>query len=146
MSLVTGTAMPIRPHVLRTIAHAELEKIFPGQARDVREELVTSLVRQWTTYEGRAGLFTVPVHYWLSVVEVEGSVHAGTEVLPGTLKQHLGSWGILDRDLPHVVHELSVAQSATFINGEGLTVRVQADPRDHTFRFEEVSDEEEDEA
>lgn len=133
--------MPIKPHILRAIAHAELEKVFPGQASAAREELVTSVVRQWTTYGGNAGVFTLHVHYYLTVEQIGTQVRAGTEVLPGLLKQHLAPWGVVDRDLPGIVHELSVTQSATFVNLDGLTVRVTSDPRDHTFRFEEVPDE-----
>lgn len=40
-----------------------------------------------------------------------------------------------------IVHQLTVAQSATFVNAEGVTVRVSAEPKEHTFRFEEVKDE-----
>lgn len=132
--------MAIKPHILRAIAEAELEKIFPGQARAAREELVTSVVRQWTTYDGNAGVFLLSVHYYLTVQQRGGQVLAGTEVLPGTLKQHLAPWGVVERDLPGIVHDLSVAQNATFVNTDGLTVRVHSDPRDHTFRFEEVPD------
>lgn len=132
--------MSIKPHILRSIANAELEKIFPGQARDPREELVTSVVRQWTTYDGNAGIFTIPIHYYLTVQQRTGKVLAGTEVMPGTLKQILAKWGVVERDLPRVVWDLSIAQMALLVNNEGITVRVTSDPRDHTFRFEEVRD------
>jgi hypothetical protein len=39
-----------------------------------------------------------------------------------------------------IAGDLSVAQTALFVNDEGVTVRVTSDPRDHTFRFEEVPD------
>lgn len=133
--------MSIKPHLLRAIANAELEKIFPGQAREPREELVTSVVRQWTTSAGRAGVFTVAVHHYLTVLETGGRVLAGTEVLPGTLKQHLAKWGVVERDLPRIAWDLSVAQTALLVNNEGITVCVTSDSRDHTFRFEEVPDE-----
>ena len=132
--------MSIQPHVLRAIAIAEIEKIFPGQAREPREELVTSVVRQWTAYDGNAGVFTIAIHYYLTVRHRDGQVLAGTEVLPGTLKQHLATWGVVERDLPRVAWDLSVAQMALLVNNEGITVRVTSDPRDHTFRFEELPD------
>ncbi len=67
----------IKPPVLRTIAHSELDKILPGQATDIHETLVTSVVRQWTTYDGKAGILTLAVHYWLSVE------HKGSKVVVG---------------------------------------------------------------
>lgn len=132
--------MSIKPHILRAIANAELEKIFPGQAREPRGELITSVVRQWTTYGGNAGVFTVAIHHYFTVLERDGKVLAGTEVLPGTLRQHLAKWGVVERDLPRIAWDLSVAQMALLVNDEGVTVRVTSDPRDHTFRFEEVPD------
>jgi hypothetical protein len=39
-----------------------------------------------------------------------------------------------------IIHQLTLAQSATFVNAEGVTVRVTADPKEHGFRFEEVKD------
>lgn len=132
--------MSIKPHVLRAVATHELEKMFPGQADGPREELVTAVVRQWTTYDGNAGVFTVPIHYYLTVRHQAGSVIAGTEVVPGTLRRDLATWGVVERDLPRITWDLSVAQSAVLVNDEGLTVRVMSDPRDHSFRFEEVRD------
>lgn len=132
--------MSIPSSVLRTIANAELDKIFPGQAREPREVLATSVVRQWTTYGGNAGIFTVPVHYYLTVSQLGGQIVTRTEVLPGTLGQNLATWGVVARDLPRVTWDLSVAQMALLVSDEGVTVRVTSDPRDHTFRFEEVPD------
>lgn len=56
-----GSTLAIRPHILRAVAHAELDKFFPSQAPAAREELVTSVVRQWTTYGGNAGVFTLHI-------------------------------------------------------------------------------------
>jgi hypothetical protein len=50
--------MDIKPHVLGNIAHVELDRILSGQAADIHESLVTSIVRQWMTYEGEAGVST----------------------------------------------------------------------------------------
>jgi hypothetical protein len=136
--------MAIKNHTLRLIAAAELGKIFPGMAPGPREELITSIVRQWLTCDRRAGVFTLAVHYWLHLVERDGQVLAGVEVVPGSLPGLLGPWLVVERDLPRIAWELSVAQSATFVNAEGVTVRVRADAREHGFGVEEVPDGEED--
>lgn len=132
--------MDIKPQVLRSIAHAELDKLLPGQAADIHEALVTSIVRQWTTYEGRAGILTLAVHYWLSVEHKGNQVVVGSGVTPATLPRHLATWKVLERDLQRIVLDLNLSQTATFVNLDGLTVRVRMDPRDHHFEFAEVPD------
>src|SRR5262249_18388871 len=136
--------MAIKNHIMRLIAAAELDKTFPGMAHGPREELITSVVRQWLTCDRHAGVFTIPVHYWLHLVERGDQVLAGVEVVPGSLPRLLGPWPVVGRDLPRIVWELSVAQSATFVNAEGVTVRVRADAKEHGFGVEEVQDDGED--
>lgn len=134
--------MAIKSPMLRHIAGAEIDKLFPGIGPDAREEYVTSVVRQWVTNGYKAGVFTAAVNYWLHVVQQDGKIDAGLEVCPSNVRQTLGPWKALERDLPGIVHQLTLAQSATFINADGVTVRVTADPVEHSFRFEEVPDEE----
>jgi len=134
--------MAVKSPLMRHIARHEITKLFPGIAADVLEGYVTSVVRQWVTNDLRAGVFTVVVNYWLHLVERNGQVLAGLEVCPSNMWQALAPWLVLDRDLPRIVHELTLGQSATFINAEGVTVRVMADPKEHSFRIEEVQDEE----
>lgn len=136
--------MPIRGQFMREIAGVEIDKIFPGLAVPARQELVTSVVRQWLTNDGWAGLFTVPVSYWLHL-KVHPSkkrrAMAGVLAQPSEMRKHLTSWSILEEDLPGVLHQLSISQSAVFINRQGLSVRVSAEPKDKIVRFEEVKDE-----
>ena len=73
---------------------------------------------------------------------LHGSDLTGREK-PSNMRQTLAPWLVLESDLPRVIHELTLAQSATFVNAEGVTVRVSADPKEHSFRFEEVKDEDE---
>lgn len=86
-------------------------------------------------------MFTPAAHYWLTVGLAGGKVRAGAEVVPDQLARHLATWQIVGRDLPRVLRDLSVAQSATFVNAAGLTVRVWVEVPAHVFRFEEVPDE-----
>jgi hypothetical protein len=127
---------------MRHIARCEVEKLFPGISPAALEDYVTSVVRQWVTNDLRAGVFSVAVNYWLDLAEVDGQVHAGLEVCPSNMRRTLGPWLAVDRDIPGIVHQLTLAQSATFVNADGVTVRVTADPREHSFRFEEVEDDE----
>lgn len=137
--------MAIPSPLMRRIARFEIEKLFPGIAPEPLEQYVTSVVRQWVTNDLRAGVFTVAVNYWLHLVEQNGQVLAGLEVCPSQMRQHLGPWLVLDRDLPDILRQLTVGQAATFVNAEGVSVRVTADPREHSFRFEELADEDQSE-
>lgn len=129
---------------MRKIASDELDKIFPGLAKAAREELVTSVVRQWLTNDGWAGVFTVPVTYWLHLKEdkkKKNRAMAGVLAFPSEMWKHLRTWKISEQDLPGVLHQLSISQSAVFTNREGLDVRVSAEPREKVVRFGEVKDE-----
>jgi hypothetical protein len=136
-----GGAMALKTPLLRHIARYEIAQLFPGIAPDALEEYVTSVVRQWITNDLRAGVFTVAVNYWMHLVEMGEQVHAGLEVCPSSMRQTLAPWLVLESDLPRIIHELTLAQSATFVNADGVTVRVSAHPKEHSFRFEEVKDE-----
>ncbi|QJW94356.1 hypothetical protein [Frigoriglobus tundricola] len=47
------------------IAGAELDKLLPGTPSRARNHLVTSVVRQWITSAGHAGVFTADTTFWL---------------------------------------------------------------------------------
>ena len=132
--------MAVKSPVMRHIARCEIAKLFPGIAPEVLEQYATSVVRQWVTNTLRAGVFTIAVNYWLHLVEQNESVLSGLEVCPSNMRQLLAPWHALERDLPDIAQQLTLAQSATFVNAEGVTVRVTADPKEHSFRFEEVND------
>lgn len=133
----------IRPQFMRHIAGVEVDKVFPGLKDSARDELITSVVRQWLTCNGCAGLFTTAVTYWLHLKLIRGApgkAAAGTEAHPSDMPKHLRTWGIKEKELPSVLHELSVKQSAIFESKSGLKVRVFAEPRDKVVRFEEAKD------
>ena len=132
--------MAIKSSTLRHIAGCEIDKLLPGLGTDTREEYVTSVVRQWLTNDRHAGIFTAAVNYWLNLVEEGGRVLVGREVCPSNLLHTLGPWKVIEEDFPQIVHELTLAQSATFVNADGVTVMVRVDPKQHAFAFEEVKD------
>jgi hypothetical protein len=132
--------MAIKSTTMRHIALVEITKLFPGVGAEALEEYVTSVVRQWVTNDLRAGVFTLAVNYWLHLVEQGGNVIAELGVCPSNMRQCLGPWLALERDMPDIVRQLTLSQSATFVNAEGVTVRITADPKERSFRFEEVED------
>ena len=135
--------MPTASPLMRRIAAAELDKIFPHMAREPREQLTTSIIRQWLTYGGHAGVFTLASHYYLHLEDHGEYVHVGLELVPASIPQLLAPWGVEHDELPDIVWELNVKQSATFVNTQGRTIRVRANALEHGFGVEEVSDEDE---
>ena len=90
----------------------ELEKVIPFLDATAREELVTSIVRQWVTCEGHAGVFTEFVNYWFHFAEIGGEIHAQdarrmtsiADGVPAALPEAVGSFR--NGDLREVVqHE-----------------------------------------
>src|SRR5262245_12058523 len=71
---------------LRRIAEGELSKQFLGLSAAVRDQLATSLVRQWLTNDGHAGVVTPTQQVWFQVV-AEGDL---LEVKVSTAE---GDWG-----------------------------------------------------
>ena len=132
--------MAINSAVMRNIAGCEIDKLFPGLAEGPRTELVTSVIRQWLTNEGWAGLFTIAVNYWLNLIERNGKALAGVMVHPSEIRRRLKTWLVDEADLPGIVHQLSLSQSATFVNAANQSVRVSTNPKEHSISFDELKD------
>ena len=78
--------MPNKRLPLRKIAEGELAKQFLGLSAAVRDQFATSLVRQWLTNDGHAGVVTPTQQVWFRLV-AEGDV---LEVKVSTSE---GGWG-----------------------------------------------------
>jgi hypothetical protein len=105
-----------------------------GATAEERDDLVTSLVRQWTTYDGYAVRF------------LGGQLHhldlARTPLGNRCVKPHPGPrhWLVevlseraIDLDLvPEIVSRLNVAQSAEVTAPDGSELRLWVNPREHT--------------
>jgi hypothetical protein len=133
--------LKIDSQFMRHVARCEVERLFPGIAPKPLDDYATSLVRQWQTNDSRAGVFTVAVNYWLHLELRNGKLNAVLETCPSRMKEFLEQWGAQQHDLAVIVQRLSLAQRATFVNAHGLTVRVTAHPKDHSFQFAAVKDE-----
>ena len=125
--------------VLRNIASQMIDEILPGLAPDRRRDYVTAITRQWITNECHAGVFTVAANYWLILEEREGQILALRDVVVSDLPQNLLDLGIARTELPDLLHQLTLAQSATITNEVGVTVKVRAIPKER--RFESGKDE-----
>lgn len=108
-----------------------------------REGLITSLVRQWITYDGHALLFLeeTKVYFHLGSSPL-GRSTIGIEPCPSNWPDVLrDDWQIGDDDLRDLLRQLNVGQSAEVVNQEGTTLRVWVDPKQRTNQVEPLSPE-----
>jgi hypothetical protein len=135
---------PTKKFPLRKIADSQVEKHFGHLDSAVRNELATSLVRQWITSDGYAGFVTPTRQYWFQMV-VKG---AQLEV---TRLEAKGNWGrILSRDwhvagdeIPALLHQLNLCQTVSWRTTDGQTIRLGIDPKERTVRCQTQASEEE---
>jgi hypothetical protein len=122
--------------VLRQIARYELDKLFPASEPRARNDLITSVVRQWQTCAGHAGVFTVAVSYWLHFEETadgRSCVHRAV-TSSGGLLQLLRSRGAQEDDLSRILRQLTLRQASVFDTEAMLTLQARVSP--HLRRFE----------
>ena len=119
--------------VLGKIAGTEIDELFPGINSGMRGVYVTSLVRQWRTNGGQAGLFTVAVNYWLQLVERGAELLVVRTVNPSPVCMRLARCGAPEGEFAEIVHRLSLAQSASFSDAGGRSFRIWADPKRRIF-------------
>jgi hypothetical protein len=119
---------------LRQLAEELLEEIAEdeGIPEAEREDLATSLVRQWVSYDGNATLFLGGRQVYL----VLGQTPLGRPcVVPlaapeGWLKELSREWKVLLYDLPEALDHLNRGQSAEVVNADGVPLRLWVNPRE----------------
>lgn len=123
-----------RSHQLRQLAENLLRDVAREEEvpQEEQEEVVTSLVRQWLTYDGNAALFVGDQQVYLSL----GTTPLGKPCVvpvpapPGWLRRVSEDWKISSEELPEVAAQLNRGQSAEVVNEEGVPVRLWVDPRE----------------
>jgi hypothetical protein len=126
----------VNSRALRQLAEGLLQHMDPeGELpEDEREALVTSLVRQWITYDGNATVFVGERQTYL----VLGQTPLGKPcivpepALAGWVKQLSRDWEISPDDLPEVLDQLNRGQSAEVINSSGIPLRLWVNPRERS--------------
>jgi len=135
-------AKKVDTRALRQLAEGLVEKLIgeDGFAAETRGDLVTSLVRQWMTYEGNATLF-------------HGSGQAGFRldagpfgkprlipeaVSSGWLDRVALDWGIPEDGVPGIIDQLNRGQSAEAITRDGVAVRLWVNPKERSRCIEPV--------
>lgn len=101
----------------------------------VRNELVTSFVRQWVTYDGNATFFRsreVQLYFVLGKTAL-GQPRVISEAIPARCLNWLTlDWKVDPDELPGIIEQLNRGQSAEFTNDEGIPLRLSVNPKERT--------------
>jgi hypothetical protein len=136
--------MAINSAVMRNIAGTELDKLIPWLDPEVRSDLVTSIIRQWVTCDGHAGVFTEYVNYWFHLAQVGDQIHVGHEVVTESkLRDILLAARAVEDEIAELVRELSLRQRVTFENKDGVRMELRASPHERRFEARLAEDDEE---
>ena len=135
---------PIRQFPFREIAEKTLARYFGKLEADLRDELATSLVRQWVSNDGHAGIITPTHQFWLQVVPRSD----GVEVRCRPVKRNWGrvlsqKWDLSEDEIPGLFHQLNLCQSVLCRNADGRTIRMRVEPKKQRVRYREETEAEE---
>jgi hypothetical protein len=131
-------------NALRKIAEQELEQCFRGLNAATRGELATSLVRQWIGCGGNAVIVTRDFHCWFRLKKLDdGPTQVMRDRQPQTFVDQMRKGRVVEAQIPILLHELSVRQSAECMTDYGQKVRLRVDPAKPMFFIELVLDGEE---
>lgn len=97
-----------------------------------QDELVTSLVRQWLTYDGNAALFfgEQQIYFSLGMTPLGKPCVVPEPELPGWLQRLSDDWKIGSEALPGVIEQLNRGQSAEVDNSDGIPLRLWINPKE----------------
>jgi hypothetical protein len=135
---------PTRQPPLRKIAESVLKKYLGDLDDAVREELATSLVRQWLTHDGHGGFVLPTSQCWFQLVKKGDGFEVGFDRPEGHWGRALPQgWQLAEDEVPAVLHRLNVCQSVQCRNADGRTVRLWIEPKERAVRCRELAGEEE---
>jgi hypothetical protein len=135
---------PIKHYPFRKVAENILAKHFGDLDAAVRDELATSLVRQWITNDGHAGFVTPTRQFWFTVATRGDGVEVGFSAVEGNWGRALSEdWGVAEEEILELLYRLNLCQSALCRNADGRTIRLRIEPKERTVRCEEQPAEDE---
>jgi hypothetical protein len=133
---------PLRKFPLRQVAASTLAQHLPEFDATASDDLALSLVRQWLTNDGHAGVVTPTRQFWFRVVPNRDAIEVGTGPAEGRWGRALGEWGVAAEEVPGLLHRLNLPQAAVCRTGDGRTIRLRVEPKTRTVRCEECGGEE----
>lgn len=132
-----------KPNVLRRIAEHELAQSFCDLAPMKKDELATSLVRQWATHAGEAVILTSEHEIWFHLQRLEGG---GTKVVrdvrPANFVKHLRRSRVVEEEIPALLDALNVRQSVQCYTEDGELLHLRVNPAEKKYYIELVPDSE----
>jgi hypothetical protein len=131
-----------RQNALRNVAEAELDQHLGQLDSRLRQQLATSLVRQWITSDGHAGLVTVSAHYWFRMIRTDTGIEVGFDAQPPRFLDRLHDWKVADDDIPELLHQLNLCQEVLCRSEEGRQLRLRVLAKDRTLLVQPVAEEE----
>ncbi len=118
--------------ILRELAENLIRQVAQDEAipEDDQRDLVTSLVRQWVTYDGHATLFAGEHQLFFHLGSTPlGKLRIIPEPgVPFWFSQVIRDWKIDPEHLDDIIDQLNRGQSAEVVNGEGIPLRLWVDP------------------
>jgi len=131
-------------NALRKIAEHELGQCFHDLSPQTRDELTTSLVRQWIGSDGNAVVVTPDFHYWFRITTLEdGRTQVVRDRNPQTFVDQMRKSRVIEEEIPALLHELNVRQSVECLTDDGTRLRLRIDPAKPMFFIEMVADNDE---
>jgi len=99
-----------------------------------REDFVTSLVRQWITYDGNATFFVgdQQAYLVLSTTPLGQPCIVPEPALPGWLNRLQEDWKIDCEQIPEILEQLNLGQGAEVVNTEGIPLRLWVNPKERS--------------
>jgi hypothetical protein len=131
--------MKMQQNVLRKIARSQVERYCVQFPADVRNDLEVSLVRQWTTNDGKAVLIFSGGQLWFTLERHEDSFHVGTVEGERVFARQIQEQFQLDpEEMPELLHRLNCTQSVALDAPGGRKFSVSLDYDSRSLRFEEI--------
>jgi hypothetical protein len=127
-----------RQNPFRRLAEFEVHAIFGDNlSAKVEGELTTSLVRQWTCYDGHAGLLADQVRFWWNIKKTASGYDIGRSWSSGCiLDPFVQERGIDPAEVPLLLHRLNVSQSAEVGTVSGERLRFFMKPKERCIGVE----------
>jgi hypothetical protein len=122
------------------VARTELTRLFNDLAPATREQLETSLMRQWLTYEGKAGLITQVQNAWFELTKRGDGFEVARSLCDSRVASMLRQHGADAGEFPELFHRVNLSQSAEFVGSGGKTYRLSIDPRERRVTVREVTE------
>jgi len=131
-------------NVLHKIAEREIDQCFHGLDGPTRIELVTSLIRQWIGNDGNAVIVTREFLFHFRKTSLDdGQSKVERDREPQAFVDHLRKSRVSEDEIPGLLHNLNVRQTAECFTDYGHKVRLRVDPVKSMLFIELVLDDDE---